>query len=161
MLSRMLTISAAAAVAAAATAGSIASASTTGDDHVQRIVVQAATTSFHYIDVGPAGISPGDSTTFTKRLKNLSGKVVGSAAGMCVILTTRPGSEPVKSDECQQTFTFTGRGALQVDGLEQNPSRPGPGGFAIVGGTGRFRQAEGQLLPGAGPGGSNIFEVIS
>jgi hypothetical protein len=160
MLTRTLTITAAAAAAAIAMAGSIASASTTADDHVQRIDFNAVTTSFHYIDVGPAGVSPGDSTTFTKQLKNLSGKVIGSAEGTCVILTTQSGSEPVKSDECQQTFTLNGKGTLQVDGLE-HPSGTGPGGFAIVGGTGHFRQAEGQLVSGTGPHGSFVFEVIS
>jgi hypothetical protein len=36
-----------------------------------------------------------------------------------------------------------------------------PAGFAIVGGTGHFRQAEGELQFGTGRNGSDVFEVIS
>jgi hypothetical protein len=122
-------------------------------------VVLSAATSFHFIDVGASGVTPGDSTTFTKVLKSPGGSVVGFGQGSCVILTTQKGSDRVKSDECQQTFRLSGRGTLQVDGLEHPAGNPGA--FAVVGGTGEFRQAEGQFLPSAGPGGADVFQVIS
>ena len=60
---------------------------------------------------------------------------LGSATGTCVVITVA-GKDP-QSAECQSTVRL-GRGTLQVDGLDHLKE---PQTFAIVGGTGRYRDA--------------------
>jgi hypothetical protein len=136
--------------------GSFASGATSADDHSQTIVAVGTLTSFHFIDVGPAGASPGDETTFTKTFKNQSGGVVGFGQGNCVVVTVKQGNPT--SAECQVTTRFDGKGTIQEAGIDHLTE---PQAFAIVGGTGQFRQAEGQVIAGGGPGGADIYEVIS
>jgi hypothetical protein len=141
--------------AALALGGSFASGATTSDNHIQRIVVVSTLTSFHFIDVGPPGVSPGDETTFTKTFKNAGGTVVGFGHGNCVVITVNRGNPA--SAECQLTTKFDG-GTIQEAGVDHLRE---PQAFAIVGGTGQFRQAEGQVIAGGGPGGADIYDVIT
>lgn len=135
--------------------GSFASGATSSDDdHTQRIVAVATLTSFHFVDVGPKGASPGDETTFTKTFKNTSGTVVGFGHGNCVVITVNKQGDPT-SAECQSTTKF-GRGTIQSAGIDHLTS---PQTFPIVGGTGRFRDAAGQIIAGGGPGEADIYEV--
>ena len=143
------------ACAALAFGGSFASGATSMDGHVQRIVVVSTLTSFHFIDLGPQGVSPGDETTFTKTFKNAGGTVVGFGRGNCVVITVKQGNPA--SAECQLTTRFDG-GTIQQAGVDHLRE---PQAFAIVGGTGQFRQAEGQVIAGGGPGGADIYEVTS
>ena len=91
---------------ALALGGSWATAGTTDDDHVQTIVVKSELTSFHFVDVGPSGVSPGDETTYTKKLTTPAGNVIGFTHGTCVVITVA-GTEP-QSAECQSTNRFGG-----------------------------------------------------
>ena len=139
---------------ALALGGSWATAGTTDDDHVQTIVVKSELTSFHFIDVGPTGVSPGDETTFTKKLTNESGDTVGFSHGTCVVITVA-GKNP-QSAECQSTVRL-GRGTLEVDGLDRLKE---PQTFAIVGGTGLYREAGGVFVAGgAANGTADLFEI--
>jgi len=151
---RKLTISAVVCAAVAlALGGSWATAGTTDDDHVQTIVVRSDLTSFHFIDVGPTGVSPGDETTYTKKLTNQSGDTVGFLHGTCVVITVA-GNNP-QSAECQST-TRLGRRTLEVDGLDRLTE---PQTFAIVGGTGLYREAGGVFVAGGGPNGDDVYEI--
>lgn len=142
------------AAVALAFGGSWAAAGTTDSDQVQTIVVKSDLTSFHFIDIGPAGVSPGDETTFTKKLTNLNGDTVGVTHGTCVVITVA-GTDP-QSAECQST-TRLGRGTLQVGGLDHLTE---PQSFAIVGGTGRYRDAGGVFVAGgAANGAADLFEI--
>jgi hypothetical protein len=141
------------AAVALALSGSWAAAGATDDDHVQTIVVKSNLTSFHFVDVGPAGVSPGDETTFTKKLTTPNGGVVGFSHGTCVVITVL-GNDP-QSAECQSTVRI-GRGTLQVDGLDRLKE---PQTFAIVGGTGRYRDAGGVFVAGGAANGADLFEI--
>jgi len=144
------------AAAALAFGGTFASGATSPNAHVRRIVVVATLTSFHIIDLGPKGHSPGDETAFTKTFKDSSGKVVGFGEGNCVVITAKQGNPT--SAECHGTTTFGDRGTIQEAGVDHLTARET---FAIVGGTGQFRQAQGQVIAGGGPGGADIYEVVS
>ena len=142
------------AIVALALGGPWATAGTTDDDHVQTIVVKSELTSSHFIDVGPTGVSPGDETTFTKKLTNQSGDTVGFGHGTCVVITVA-GTNP-QSAECQSTVSF-GRGTLEVDGLDHLKE---PQTFAIVGGTGLYREAGGVFVAGgAANGTADLYEI--
>jgi hypothetical protein len=142
------------AVVALALGGSWAAAGTTDGDHVQTIVVKSTLTSFHFVDLGPKGVSPGDETTFTKRVTNLAGDTIGSSQGTCVVITAVQNNP--KSAECHSTFHL-GQGTLQVDGLDHLKE---PQAFAIVGGTGRYRDAGGVFVSaGAANGTADLFEI--
>jgi hypothetical protein len=154
MFRRLIILGAVCGTVALALGGSWAAAGTTNDDHVQTIVVKSELTSFHFVDVGPRGVSPGDETTYTKKLTTLSGDVVGFSHGTCVVITV-VGNDP-QSAECQST-TRLGRSTLEVDGLDHLKE---PQAFAIVGGTGRYRDAGGVFIAGgAANGAADLFEV--
>jgi hypothetical protein len=61
------------------------------------------------------------------------------------------------SAECQGTTRF-GHGTIQTAGVDHLTE---PQAFAIVGGTGRLRDAAGQVIAGGGPGGADVYEVVS
>ena len=156
-MQKLLVFALAGAAVTLALGGSFASGATSSDDdHKQRIVVVSTLTSFHFIDVGPQGVSPGDETTITKSFKDASGTVVGFGHGNCVVITVNKQGDPT-SAECQATTRFRG-GTIQFGGVDHLTE---PQAFAIVGGTGKFRQAEGQVIAGGGPGGADIYEIIS
>ena len=73
MVRKLIISGVACGAAALALGGSWAAAGTTDADQVQTIVVKSELTSFHFVDVGPAGVSPGDETTYTKKLTTPAG----------------------------------------------------------------------------------------
>ena len=154
MFLRLIILGAVCGTVVLALSGPWDAAGTTKDDHVQTIVVKSELTSFHFVDVGPPGVSPGDETTFTKTLTKPTGGVAGFSHGTCVVITV-VGNDP-QSAECQSTIRL-GRGTLEVDGLDHLKE---PQTFAIVGGTGRYRDAEGVFIAGgAENGAADLFEV--
>jgi hypothetical protein len=156
-MQKLLVFALASAAATLALGGSFASGATSSDDdHTQRIVVVATLTSFHFIDLGPKGVSPGDETAFTKTFKDSSGAVVGFGRGNCVVITAKQGNPT--SAECNGTTRFGRRGTIQSAGVDHITARET---FAIVGGTGQFRRAQGQVIAGGGPGGADIYEIVS
>jgi hypothetical protein len=134
--------------------GSWAAAGATDDDHVQKLVLKSELTSFHFVDVGPSGVSPGDETTYTKKLTNLAGDVVGFSHGTCVVITVA-GKDP-QSAECQSTNRLR-RGTIEIDGLDRLKE---PQTFAIVGGTGHYGDASGQFVAGGALNGTaDLYEI--
>ncbi len=88
------------------------------------------------VDVGDPGDSPGDMFVFESRLRDpQTGHTVGWDSGHCSII--------VRTFACEATATFNHQGKIVVSGSffdEQDFS------LAIVGGTGRYHDAAGQLL---------------
>ena len=135
--------------------GSFASGATSSDDdHMQRIVAVLSLTSFHFVDVGPKGVSPGDETTFTKTFKNTSGSVVGFGHGSCVVVTVSQKGDPPAPNARARHDLATARSNPRVFDHLTSPQT-----FPIVGGTGRFRDAGGQIIAGGGPGEADIYEI--
>jgi hypothetical protein len=157
VMQKLLVFALAGAAVALALSGSFASGATSSDDdQTQRIVVVSTLTSFNFVDVGPQGVSPGDETTFTKTFKDTGGTVVGFGHGSCVVITVDRQGNPT-SAECQITTRF-GHSTIETAGVDHLIE---PQTFAIVGGTGRFRGADGQVIAGGGPGGADVYEVES
>lgn len=105
--------------------------------------VKQTLTSFHIIDLGAKGWTPGDMTTFTKTFRNLSGDATAQADGNCVI--TRVGKNEPTAAECGQTFRFKA-GAIQSNTVDL--ITPPKAVLPIIGGTGRYEGVTGQILAG-------------
>ena len=96
----------------------------------------ASVDAVHQVDNAPEGDSAGDLLVFSQKLRNATGREIGSASAFCV--RTVPG----KMRECQGTFVLP-RGQVFVAG-------PDPDGvqrhaLAIVGGTGAYSGIRGTL----------------
>ncbi|HSO54502.1 MAG TPA: DUF2182 domain-containing protein, partial [Actinomycetes bacterium] len=95
-----------------------------------RLVVVGQEVDFTIIDAAPTGDSPGDQILFTDDLLDQSGRRVGRDEARCTIM--------FRGDVlCDATFVIDGKGQLTIEGVGLT--------FAVTGGTGRFRQARGQL----------------
>jgi hypothetical protein len=98
-----------------------------------RIVVIEQEVRSAFVDVGAAGESPGDSFIFEGRLWNAGRtRVVGRDSGQCTIR--------IRSFHCNATAFLMGRGTITIDGATFGPDL-----YAIVGGTGHFAGAGGEL----------------
>jgi hypothetical protein len=84
------------------------------------------------VDVGSAGPSAGDSFIFEEQVFDQSHMRVGRDSVAC---TNR-----IRSVGCNGTLFVTGRGTITIDSATY-----GPNVFAVVGGTGEFFGARGEL----------------
>src|SRR3954447_7743317 len=116
----------------------------------QRIdVISRATAINNFVDVGPAGPSPGDIYVFVDDvfLPNAPNTRVGQALGRCTLIdpaTARLGCNIRTSLDVKDKNTIT------TDGTLINlPDTVSTG--AITGGTGRFRNARGEGVLDLGP----------
>jgi opacity protein-like surface antigen len=123
--------------AAAATAA--AEAATKG---AKRLVLIVREVDFQDIDVPPVGQeNPGDSTLVTEDAFSPGGRLIGYDQVRFTLMFRQ-------EVFVEATFVLTGRGQIVVEGIlgstEQRPA------LAVVGGTGEFRNARGQMfvLPG-------------
>ena len=115
---------------------SAASAAADRDDRDTLTVVERATTDT-VVDIGTPGDSIGDSLAFGNDIYNAANnRVVGRDEGFCV--RTNPGL----AWECTFTTILT-RGSLTVQGPFYDDLRDST--FAVTGGTGRFRDARGDM----------------
>ena len=108
--------------------------------------ISRATAINNFVDVGPAGLSPGDIYVFIDDvfLARAPTKRVGEALGRCTLVdpeTARFG--------CLINTSLPG-GAVTTDGTLINVSGAKSTG-AITGGTGRFRNARGEGVLDLGP----------
>lgn len=92
------------------------------------------------IDVKPKGESVGDYFAFHSVMENLSGQPVGRADGFAVL--TRVGK--VGATQHFVTLTLKG-GQITTQNAPQEDIDNGNGPQAITGGTGRYRNASGQV----------------
>lgn len=113
----------------------LASACTTMPVQTLVTIADARSSPAEVIDIGPPGDSPGDLVVFDQPLLNREGETIGNNAGLCV--RTRAGH----AYQCQWTLTLEG-GTLQVAGREFDQ---GTSMISIVGGTGRYATARGEM----------------
>jgi hypothetical protein len=137
------------AVAAAVTVPALlgsATAATTANEFTVRALNGAQTT----IDAGRKGFSAGDDDLGTMHLRR-SGKSVGWGIIDCLTVHVGP-SHAVQ--QCTIALHF-GKGQIVATGAVRS-GQQGPGTFslAITGGTGRYRNAQGQMLVTATSGNS-------
>jgi hypothetical protein len=125
--------------AAAATAAAEAAAKA---KDVTRLVLIARFVEETFVDTPPEGEeNAGDTVLFTEDLFTPGGRPVGHDQVRCTFMFR-------EESFCEASAVLTGRGEIVVEGVfgaEQRPS------LAVVGGTGQFRNARGQvfILPGA------------
>jgi hypothetical protein len=128
--------------AAAATAAAEAAASAKG---VTRLVLIARLVDETFIDLPPVGQdNPGDSILFTEDLFTPGGRRVGHDQVRCTLMFRQ-------ESFCEASGVLRGRGQIVVEGASAFTG-PRPS-LAVVGGTGEFRNARGQvfILPGPTP----------
>jgi hypothetical protein len=88
-----------------------------------------------FVDVGEPGEGPGDVFLFENDLMNPAGtRIVGRDSGHCVI--------GIETFTCDATALIFGKGEIVVSSPTFNDNDIK---FAITGGTGKFREAGGQL----------------
>jgi hypothetical protein len=115
---------------------SLASASTARDRHVRQIRVLEIQTRQTSVDLGKKGFSPGDEFMFTSLLKSLDGKrVVGHTSVVCTAVLQNMA-------DCNGTGWLPGGTVRVGQTLGDEPNSV----LAIVGGTGRYRGAGGQVF---------------
>ena len=126
--------------AAAATAAAEAAAKA---EHVTRLVLIARFVEQTFINAPPAAQdnNPGDTILFTEDLRTPGGRRVGHDQVRCTLMFRQ-------ESFCEASAVLRGRGQIVAEGVFAF-TRPRPV-LAVVGGTGEFRNARGQLfiLPG-------------
>ena len=113
-----------------------------------------------YTDLGAPGLSQGDLDTFHFEVYTPSGKVhLGYETSQCVVGSV---TDSIFTFACSSDFVLT-EGQIETEGTLEGQVSRGPHGlrsrspeavltehFAIMGGTGRYRGARGQLDWGGG-----------
>jgi hypothetical protein len=95
------------------------------------------------LDLGKKGFSLGDRFVFSDNLSK-HGKVIGSDHGECVITRIQGDSGAF---QCAVTAVFNGKGQITVQGVVQfTAEETSPFTLAVTGGTGKFRDAGGQVV---------------
>ena len=125
-----------------ATGASIAAAGSEddGDDDGHVIHLTARTANEGQVDTPPSGPSTGDRFVFSEDLFR-NGDRVGRDAGECVIAEAQGESATVN---CVATLELPG-GQITVQGLVDFADPQPPFTIAVTGGTGRYRDADGEL----------------
>ena len=123
------------------TAVGSASAGTTPADRAGSFTVRAHHGTDSSLDLGKAGFSAGDQDLFTGALTR-NGKHAGRLVGSCT--TVRVGRST--ADQLCEFVLHLGRAQITASGSVSSTQR-GPGTFAlpVLGGTGRFQGAAGQI----------------
>jgi hypothetical protein len=109
-------------------------------------LISRATAINNFVDVGPAGPSPGDIYVFVDDvfLASAPNQRVGQALGRCTVI------DPASARLGCATTTSLPDGDITTDGTLINvPGTTSTG--AITGGTGRFRNARGEAVLDLGP----------
>jgi hypothetical protein len=113
-------------------------------------IISRATAINNFVDVGPAGPSPGDIYVFVDdvRFAKDPNKVVGDALGRCTLIDPAPPPRPPRLG-CSINTSLPD-GSIMTDGTLINaPNTISTG--AITGGTGKYRNARGEATLDLGP----------
>jgi len=95
-----------------------------------------------YIDLGAPGPSIGDRLTFSNPIFDPDGNRIGRDVAECVIARIDPTEPPARQQIVQCTISVQfADGQITVQGLAQGTDNY----FAITGGTGAYRQAQGEV----------------
>lgn len=134
-----VTVTAMALVSRASATSSVRVADRDDTSHVLHLDVRFRPFADNYVDIGARGPSIGDPIVFDDRLLNHSGRVVGTEAGTCTVTTVL--ADGFRT-HCVGTARLPG-GQIAFQGLVSNaPVKR----LAVVGGTGRYRNAAGTLV---------------
>lgn len=108
----------------------------------RRIHVVAELRTAFELDLGKKGVSVGDQFIFSGRLvtPGITARRVGRIGGYCVLDNLQR-----HASECTMTAVLAGRGQISVQGEQIGTPNPHTVTNAIVGGTGEFRNARGQV----------------
>jgi len=137
MRSRWMVMLASATIAAAAIVVSLVSVSSAKLGGPTVHVIEHATTDT-VIDIGATGDSAGDLLTFANKVYDeKDGKVVGHDLGSCVRISPAKGSW-----QCSWT-TWVGDGSITISGPFYDTR---DSAMAIIGGTGVYSEATGNML---------------
>jgi hypothetical protein len=156
----LIALGIAASIAALLTTASVVVADSAGtvDKPLQFDLISRATKINNFVDIGPAGFSPGDLYVFSDNVFRPSDPTtaVGRFDGRCTLLDPATARWDCSVATSLPDGTIRGAGALT---LVQGSVNAG----AITGGTGRYRNARGQGTVELGPfeGPHNLhFSVI-
>ena len=124
-----------------AVGGAYAAASSGSSRPTRRFTVIRKITDFQEQDADPDTTTAGDRFEFTARLTQ-NGDVVGHQGAVCTVLFVRLDGD--HTFLCDGTWTLPG-GSIATQAF--HPANGG-GGIAIIGGTGIYRDARGQVVEG-------------
>jgi allene oxide cyclase-like protein len=143
MLSKiMIGVLAAATVATGASIASAGNGDDGSDDSGRTIHLMSRTVHETDLDLGDTGFGPGDQFLFADDLFRDDEKV-GTDGGSCTVVRVEGQNATIN---CTATFSLAG-GQIAVQGLIEivgNEERPFT--VAVTGGTGRYRDADGEAL---------------
>ena len=95
-----------------------------------------------FIDLGAPGPGIGDRLTFSNPIFDTDGNRIGRDGAECVIVRIDPTEPPARQQIVQCTISVQfADGQITVQGLAQGTDNY----FAITGGTGAYRQAQGEV----------------
>jgi hypothetical protein len=117
------------------------------EKHREVIKVFALTVQFKMIDLGDPGFSLGDEAVFSDNLlTSKNGSMVGFDGGVCTVVRVTDATAGTGTLQCPVTFSLS-NGQIATQGLVQltNGGFTGTQTAAITGGTGHFRQAQGEV----------------
>ena len=132
---RKLFLSAAAAALVATVVGGVSLASATGRGGDREFVLIEHQVSQHFVDLGATGLGVGDHAVFRSVFKTRGGANAGDVNVVCTLVSKT-------AARCEATARLQ-RGTLELSGLF-NITSPDIR-LAIVGGTGVYDRARGQL----------------
>ncbi len=141
-------------------AGAATSAASTDAPMTHILVLHTHTTAFAQLDTGQVGQSPGDSSFRKEDLINPQGQQVGTMNTSCT--TGVPADATVEVDmQCTGVLTLDGVGQIDWQGVQHLVAPPPPPAgtralaaasldpffptLAVVGGTGAYRFARGEI----------------
>ena len=100
-------------------------------------------TTYTEVDLGKKGPSQGDTFAFTTKVVDSDGEPAGTAGGSGTSL--KPDDDTLGLVQYSETYDLDG-GQLVIEGFYDFGAKPGtPTTDAVIGGTGKYRGAKGQV----------------
>ena len=92
-------------------------------------------------DFGAKGLTPGDRLVFKTEVRDLKGRKLGIGTGDCVLLSGTSDASALYN--CLETYRLSANDHVMTSGVFDGA--PKINKWAIIGGTGRYRGATGQV----------------